>query len=165
MRTAEEIARQNFTKHGEKSNGKVSPEYRAWQNMKERCKPSHKDATRYAGKGVSVCDRWANSFETFLHDMGRKPSSLYTLERIDNSKGYEPTNCKWATRADQSRNRDFNKKYIINGVAKTLPEWARVFGYACATFRDRIKHGWCTDCALKTPANGPQCPHKSKVSA
>jgi len=73
--------------------------------MKTRCyNPNNKRFAAYAGRGIAVCDRWRNSFENFLADMGEKPLGL-TLERINNEQGYSPDNCKWATYSEQNRNR------------------------------------------------------------
>jgi hypothetical protein len=74
--------------------------------MKTRCtNPNRPDWKNYGGRGIAVCDRWANSFEAFLADMGRKPSCEFTLDRIDNDAGYSPENCRWATWDQQSRNK------------------------------------------------------------
>lgn len=81
-----------------------SPEYQAWLDMRRRCgNPTHKDYRHYGGRGITVCPAWLQSFNTFLADMGSRPTGL-TLERIDNDRGYEPGNCKWATRKEQRHN-------------------------------------------------------------
>lgn len=96
-------------KHGETvtKNGKraASPEYRTWQMMKNRChNPKADNWELYGGRGIMVCDDW-HDFNLFLEDMGRRPSLLYTLDRIDVDGHYCKQNCKWATKGQQSQNR------------------------------------------------------------
>lgn len=89
-------------RHGRKE----TPEYRAWSAMKARCTdPSHPAYHRYGGRGIAVCDEWLTSFEAFFAHLGERPSRTHSLDRIDNDKGYQPGNCRWATRSEQNRNR------------------------------------------------------------
>jgi len=82
-----------------------TPIYLSWQDMKKRCyNENHKDYLRYGGRGISVCSRWLNSFENFLEDMGERPKWL-TLDRINSDENYSKSNCRWATRLDQARNK------------------------------------------------------------
>jgi hypothetical protein len=82
-----------------------SPEYNSWNNMKIRCNnPNHKGYKDYGGRGITICTEWLNSFQQFYKDMGPKPIGT-TLDRIDNNKGYEPSNCKWSTYSEQAKNR------------------------------------------------------------
>jgi len=92
--------------HGHKANGGYSSEYIAWQNMKARCNnPRHAMWRNYGGRGIRVCRRWMLSFVHFLADMGRKPRRGWELDRIDNSRGYYPSNCRWVSRSTNQKNR------------------------------------------------------------
>lgn len=98
--------------HGEirSINGKrvASSEYRSWQMMKNRClNTKASDYKHYGGRGITMCNRWL-SFENFLEDMGRRPTPLHSIDRVDPYGNYEPDNCKWSTREEQSRNRTYS---------------------------------------------------------
>lgn len=89
------------TTHGQRR----SKEYGSWRAMKERCHNQNSEKfADYGGRGITVCDRWRYSFEAFLSDMGDKPSPRHTIDRIDNDRGYEPGNCRWATPSEQRLN-------------------------------------------------------------
>lgn len=94
------------TRHGQRKRTATTPEYRAWQSAVHRfTNPRVACYKNYGGRGIKVCDRWRGSFETFLADMGRRPSPDLSLDRIDNDGNYEPGNFRWATREQQNANR------------------------------------------------------------
>lgn len=139
--------------HGERSYH-PTPEYRTWRAMRARCSnPKLKEYPRYGGRGITVCERW-QSYENFLADMGRRPSLQYTIDRIDVNDGYFKENCRWATAQEQSRNRTNNVLIEINGVAKTMSEWAIIHNIKKSTINKRIKRGWTAVDAVVRPING-----------
>lgn len=82
-----------------------TPERVAWAAMKARCSnPEHRYYQDYGGRGIYVCDRWLSDFDAFLADMGKRPHPSYSLDRIDNDKGYSPENCRWADKRTQTIN-------------------------------------------------------------
>lgn len=100
-----EVTTARSSKHGHSPRRAVTTTYRVWADMVKRCtNPNHWAWRYYGGRGVTVCERWRASFESFLADMGERPVPL-TLDRINNDGNYEPGNCRWATRKEQSRNR------------------------------------------------------------
>jgi hypothetical protein len=103
-------------------------EYRAWHNMKQRClNPNNPTFKYYGKKGITIHNSWLE-FDNFYRDMGRKPNKSYTLERINNNKGYEPGNCKWATWEEQNNNKNPKKQTIqrenrIKAIENARIEW------------------------------------------
>lgn len=132
-----EMIGDKVSRHGHTRNRKTSAEYRAWSAMSKRTKrPSEKDKEAY--RGVTVCERW-ESFEAFYEDMGPKPSPTHSIDRIDNSKGYEPGNCRWATKREQSLNRRNTVWLTFNGKTMCLSDWARELGVPIKSLQSRWK--------------------------
>ncbi len=116
------------TRHGCASRHAQTPEYRIWQAMWARCSNTRKHVrVDYAGRGITVCESW-KSFETFLADMGPIPSPKHSIDRVNNDANYEPANCRWATRSQQSRNRRMlaTNSSGVTGVSwnKRLSKWS-----------------------------------------
>ena len=119
-----------------------SAEYRIWSGMKKRCfDESTKNFHRYGGRGVTVCDRWVNSFEAFLSDMGRRPSNKHSIDRKDNDGDYEPGNCRWATCKEQANNTSANVLLTINGLTKPLSIWAAEYELDRSVVMSRVING------------------------
>jgi hypothetical protein len=88
------------------------PLYNIWKGMINRCSDKNKNNYQYryyAGRGIKVCEEWANSFESFCRDMGERPSPLHSIDRKDTNGNYTPTNCRWATKQEQSINTSIRK--------------------------------------------------------
>jgi hypothetical protein len=123
-----------------------------WKQMIRRCtQPKTKHYHRYGGRGITVCDRWQASFETFYLDMGPRPSPQHSLDRINNDANYEPTNCRWATRDVQSQNRSDVQRITFGGHTRTWMEWSEHLGVASNTLSRRRKLGWPLEDVLSTP--------------
>lgn len=142
--TASEIGKAAAT-HGKTG----SPEYYVWHGMKSRCyREDDPGYHRYGGRGITVCDRWLESFENFYADMGDKPSSEYSLDRIDVNGPYSPENCRWATVEQQANNKRSNVVLTSNGKSQTGAQWARELGIPLATLQWRLHNGWEVSRAL-----------------
>lgn len=150
--------RANKTKHGHAPKGRISPEFRAWGHMKERCySPKHVSYPNYGARGIQVCDRWLHGadgksgFECFFADMGRKPSPSLSVDRADNNGDYEPGNCRWATDKQQQRNTRRNRRVTIGGRSASFAEHCERYGISDAAVRSRLSLGWDVEAAFSTP--------------
>lgn len=139
-------------KHKRTHGGTGTPEFRIWDSMRRRCAdPSYKD---YGGRGIKVCERWQD-FANFLADMGKRPSPDHSLDRYpDNNGDYEPANCRWATRVEQSNNRRSSRTLTINGETKTYAEWERETGLPPGRVFTRLKMGWKPEEVLQPSVRG-----------
>jgi hypothetical protein len=125
-----------------------TPEYSSWQNMKNRCNNSnYPEFHLYGGRGIKVCKRWSSSFESFLLDMGKKPSSKHSIDRVNTNNNYSPTNCRWATPTEQADNRRSNHLITYNGKTQNLKQWSEDLGILLVTLKWRLKR-WPVDKAL-----------------
>ncbi len=129
-------------KHGHKTRSYKSPEYTSWLAMKSRCSNVNDISFKnYGAKGVLVCKLWYDSFEAFLLDMGEKPTSKHSIDRFPNKQGnYEPSNCRWATRAEQGRNQITNVWLEYNGAKKIAADWATLLKISQSHLSKHLKN-------------------------
>lgn len=133
-----ELTIARFTQHS----GSRTPEYEAWQGMKARCyAPSNSKYPQYGGRGIRVCERWLNSFAAFRADMGLRPSSAHSIDRIDVNGNYEPSNCRWALPQTQARNKQATAKTTLPSAIAPLIDVAEAQGIAYRTVWARRKRG------------------------
>ena len=135
-------------------NFNFTPTYSSWAMMLDRCRnTNNKRYHRYGGRGIKVCERWL-AFDNFLADMGERPSTELTLDRIDNDGNYEPSNCRWANRKQQANNRSSNHLISAFGETLTLAQWCEKTGLSHPTIHNRLKRGWPPEKALNRPSIG-----------
>lgn len=119
------------------------PAYRAWVQLKARCfNENTPEYIRYGARGITVCDRWVNSFENFWEDMGPTWRKRFSIERKDTNGNYEPDNCKWATPKEQANNRRSNRIVNTDEGPMTLTMAARKYNLSPLTIQSRIRYGW-----------------------
>lgn len=127
-------------------------EYRAWSGIKKRTTlPNQSNSKYYYDRGIEMCDRWINSFETFLEDMGMAPSKNHSVDRINVDGNYEPSNCRWATVSEQMSNMRSNKFIEFKGRRMTQEEWGREIGLSGTIICKRLKRGWSVEKTITTP--------------
>lgn len=139
--------------------------YHIWHGMVARCtNPNCAAYPDYGARGITVCDAWL-TFEGFYRDMGERPAGK-SLERTDNSKGYDPANCVWASRKAQNRNKRSNVLLTIKGETLCMSEWAERSGIKYATIHQRFtKYGWSAERSVFTPLVHQKDRHKRKFGA
>lgn len=141
---------ESSTKHGHRK----SRTYSSWRAMKTRCNnKNYFENYLYSQRQIKICDRWNNSFENFLNDMGERPIGK-TLDRIDNNGNYEPSNCRWANPSEQSDNRRCVIKITFNNETKTLLEWSkRLMLSRSILYRRIFVDKWSIERAFLEPKN------------
>lgn len=142
----------NLTTHGLSG----TRTHRIWKNMKTRCEnPNRKAWAWYGAIGIKVCDRWSKSYTAFLEDMGEAPEGL-TLDRIDSSANYEPGNCRWSTRHEQSRNTKANINITYGGKTMCLRDWSTALNVPYSRLKSRHYAGWEVERMFNEPAQKHQ---------
>lgn len=136
-------------------------EYGVWNSIKERIRnPNDRNFHRYGGRGIKICDRWMD-FHNFIADMGQRPNSKHSIERIDNNGNYCPENCKWATLTEQANNKSNTKKITFRGEYHTVAEWARILNLSYFALSSRIRdYGW----SIKDAFTKPVKVHRKSIS-
>lgn len=127
--------------------------YQIWSGIKQRCfNKKCSGYKKYGAKGITMNNEWKNSFTNFLNDMGDRPFSNASIDRIDNTKGYSKENCRWATKEEQANNTKKNIYITFGSATKTLANWCKIFEMPHATALGRIrKEGMTPQQALTTP--------------
>jgi predicted nucleic acid-binding Zn-ribbon protein len=132
------------TTHGRNSRkAKIDPTLAAYKNMKTRChNENRKEYKNYGARGITIDPDWLGpaGFDHFLRDMGECPEGM-TLERKENNEGYGKSNCKWATRAEQNRNRRDSVHLTHNGETNVLMDWCRILRVSQSFIYDRLNQG------------------------
>ena len=122
-------------------NKRSMKEYRVWKAMKSRCYAPSQTKGYYKQNHIEVCDRWKNSFDNFLDDMGMMPDESYSIERIDVTKGYTPENCKWIPQRNQPKNRCNTIWVYYGGKLMCLKDAAREMGIKYTTLYKHYRLG------------------------
>ncbi len=127
-------------KHGASVGKKITPEYATWKNMKRRCNnKNYHRYQEYGGRGITICEKWKDSFKCFLDDMGNKPFLGAQIDRIDTNKGYSPENCRWVSPKINCRNKRNNRILEFEGEKLCVAEWAERLNVNPNTLRYRIR--------------------------
>lgn len=132
--------------------GRPIPEYNAWVRIRARCSnPSHEAYEKYGALGITVCQEWEGSFQTFYRDMGPKPSPKHNLMRKDSSGNYTKENCFWGTGKELQRTRGNTILVTANGKCQSITAWAEELGVSVTTLKGRKNMGWSDDAVINTP--------------
>jgi hypothetical protein len=154
-----ERIRERCTTHGKSA----TKEYRTWWKMISRCVDrNNADYNDYGGRGIVVCQRWRESFEAFIEDMGLPPPGT-SIDRIDNDGPYSPENCRWATAKEQANNKRNNLFFACSGETLSLAQWAEKTGQSLEGLYQRIYRGWNIQDAIFTPRDDSHDTEKRRV--
>lgn len=135
--------------HGMSGGSNKAAEYRIWGEMIQRCtNPKSNRYYTHGGRGIKVCERW-RKFENFLEDMGLRPEKGLSLERRNNDGDYEPSNCFWATKKQQARNKRNTIRLTIGGVTKAMRDWAEETGAHPSAIIARLRAGVAPELAIQ----------------
>lgn len=127
-------------------------EYMTWIRMNRRCSnPDSDDYSNYGERGIKVCKQWRNDFKQFLKDMGKRPGKGYSIGRKDNDGDYTPDNCRWETIKQQNSNKGDTRFLEIEGMVKTVAQWARIAEISENTIRGRLRRKWSNYDAVYGP--------------
>lgn len=143
---------ENITSHGQSIGGVRSREFRIWGAIKQRClNPNHQSFKNYGGRGIAMCAEWENSFETFFRDMGQCPPNCSIDRFPDNNGDYKKSNCRWATQAEQHRNKRNNHLLTLNGESLCIADWSERVSIKVETIHARLRQGWTHEKTLTYP--------------
>ncbi|EQK46950.1 hypothetical protein LPC27_03930 [Paraclostridium bifermentans] len=140
------------TKHGYAGNNRCRL-YNTWLNIKQRCNnPKNPRYKNYGGRGIEVCEEWANNFISFKNwAIKNNYNDNLTIDRVDVNGNYEPSNCRWISNKTQQNNRTNNRIIEFNGERKTLKEWSETLNIKYNTLQKRLNKGWAIEVALTLP--------------
>lgn len=163
----DEARRTNRLTHGgARRGGAKSAEYRIWTSMLTRCHNERcKSFARYGGRGITVCERWRADFAAFLADVGPRPSPRHQIDRIDNARGYEPGNVRWATAREQALNRRSNRMVTIGTETLPVGAWLDRYDTSRELFNGRVRAGWSVVDAITRPVEACKSHPRSVSSA
>lgn len=138
--------------------------YNTWRGMRDRTRrKSHPQYKNYGGRGIKVCEEW-NDFNTFYKwavKSGYKEG--LTIDRIDNDDGYNPKNCRWATRKEQANNKRNNHILTYNGESHNIEEWAKILGVTRGMLVNRVRSGWSIEEIFNTPYGARRASGKGDI--
>ena len=131
-----------------------TPEYGAWSQAKSRCcNPNHPQWLDYGGRGIKICPEWITNPGRFIVDMGPRPSASHSLDRVDVNSGYSISNCRWATKKEQSRNTRVNRMETYQGRTQCVADWCDELGLNYDTVIARLASlGWPASRAFTQPS-------------